>query len=224
MTWCGQTACGRTRIASFGPISYAAAPFLRVGVPHVTIRYDSQRGLRGRPRLPAKRQFPIDFMLRRSVSRLAALAVAAACTLSSSCGTILHPERIGQPPGRIDPGIVALDGVGLLLFLIPGAIAFAVDFYTGAIYLPPQYALDESAPKSADAPLIAVRVDPRTLTPERIEQVIHEHTGRRVALMPGRYSVAAIESVEQMRSTAKQLAQRGEASSANAVIFRCQSE
>lgn len=152
------------------------------------------------------------------------MVVAAACTLPSSCGTILHPERIGQPPGRIDPGIVALDGVGLLLFLIPGAIAFAVDFYTGAIYLPPQYALDERAPRSPDAPLIAVRVDPRTLTPEQIEQVIYEQTGRTVELRPGGYSVTPIDSVEQFQTSAERLAQSGNASAANAVIFRCQSE
>ncbi len=37
---------------------------------------------------------------------------------------------------RIDPGIVALDAIGLLFYIIPGLIAFGVDFATGAIYLP----------------------------------------------------------------------------------------
>ena len=55
------------------------------------------------------------------------------------CGTILHPERRGQPAGRLDWGVVLLDGLGLIFFLIPGVIAFAVDFATGAIYLPPEY-------------------------------------------------------------------------------------
>lgn len=54
----------------------------------------------------------------------------------SGCGTILHPERKGQVNGKIDPGIAALDGLGLLLFFIPGIIAFAVDFSNGTIYLP----------------------------------------------------------------------------------------
>ncbi len=52
------------------------------------------------------------------------------------CGTILYPERRGQTSGRIDPSVAILDGIGLLLFLIPGLVAFAVDFGTGAIYLP----------------------------------------------------------------------------------------
>jgi hypothetical protein len=54
----------------------------------------------------------------------------------SGCGTILYPERRGQRGGSIDAGIAVLDGIGLLFFLIPGVIAFAVDFSTGAIYLP----------------------------------------------------------------------------------------
>lgn len=162
-------------------------------------------------------------MTRPLVRRLTALALAASCLFDSSCGTILHPERIGQPPGRLDPGVVALDGVGLLVFLIPGAIAFAVDFYTGAIYLPPQYSVDKSAPQSPDAPLIAVHADPRTLTPERIAQIVFEQTGREVQLTPGRYSVAPLESIDELSETADQLARR-DSPQANAVIFRCQSE
>lgn len=52
------------------------------------------------------------------------------------CGTILYPERRGQQGGRIDAGVAVLDGIGLLFFIIPGVIAFAVDFSTGAIFLP----------------------------------------------------------------------------------------
>ena len=52
------------------------------------------------------------------------------------CGTIIHPERKGQISGRLDPGIIVLNGVGLLLFFVPGVIAFAIDFTNGTIYLP----------------------------------------------------------------------------------------
>jgi hypothetical protein len=65
--------------------------------------------------------------------------VAAFCGLSSlaGCGTIMYPERRHQPRShQIDWKVAALDGLGLLLFFIPGVIAFVVDFYTGAIYLP----------------------------------------------------------------------------------------
>ena len=52
------------------------------------------------------------------------------------CGTILYPERRGLKAGHLDAGIVILDTIGLLFFLIPGVIAFAVDFSNGTIYLP----------------------------------------------------------------------------------------
>lgn len=54
----------------------------------------------------------------------------------TGCGLILHPERKGHMGGEVDPTIAILDGIGLLLFLIPGIVAFAVDFSTGTIYLP----------------------------------------------------------------------------------------
>ncbi|MEE9368434.1 MAG: hypothetical protein V3V05_06175 [Pontiella sp.] len=64
------------------------------------------------------------------------LAVGAA-SLLSSCGTIIYPDRVNQEErGNLDPAIIILDGIGLFFFIIPGVIAFAVDFTTGAIYLP----------------------------------------------------------------------------------------
>ena len=61
--------------------------------------------------------------------------VALLCT--SACGYFLYPERVGQKSGKIDPTIVLLDAAGLLVGIIPGVVAFAVDITTGAIYLPP---------------------------------------------------------------------------------------
>lgn len=54
----------------------------------------------------------------------------------TACGTIFYPERKGQISGRIDPLVAFANAAGLLFFFIPGIIAFAVDFTTGAIYLP----------------------------------------------------------------------------------------
>ena len=59
-------------------------------------------------------------------SWLSCLVLAA--LLTASCGTILYPERHGQVSGRVDPGVVVMDGVCLFFFLIPGIIAFAVDY------------------------------------------------------------------------------------------------
>jgi hypothetical protein len=67
-------------------------------------------------------------------------AIASALLLALftqlGCGTILYPERRGRTSGRIDPAVAVMDGLGCLLFVIPGLVAFAIDFSTGAIYLP----------------------------------------------------------------------------------------
>lgn len=76
----------------------------------------------------------------RFLTQLATWGLGGSAMSLSGCGTILHNERVGGPHSRdIDWKIVALDGLGLALFFVPGVIAFAVDFYTGAIYLPPEF-------------------------------------------------------------------------------------
>ncbi|WP_200626257.1 polyribonucleotide nucleotidyltransferase [Pseudomonas sp. LAM2023] len=52
----------------------------------------------------------------------------------TACGTILYPERRGQIGGKIDPVVAAMDAIGILFYVIPGLIAFGIDFATGAIY------------------------------------------------------------------------------------------
>ena len=73
-------------------------------------------------------------------TRLKPLAAIVLCgsliTQLSACGSIFYPERRGQISGQIDPGVAILNGIGLLICIIPGLIAFGVDFATGAIYLP----------------------------------------------------------------------------------------
>jgi len=54
----------------------------------------------------------------------------------TGCGTILYPERKGQKSGTIDSGVVVLDAIGLLIFIVPGIIAYILDFSNGTIYLP----------------------------------------------------------------------------------------
>lgn len=59
-------------------------------------------------------------------------------TQLAACGTVFYPERRGQISGEIDSGVAILNAIGLLFYIVPGVIAFAVDFTTGAIYLPDQ--------------------------------------------------------------------------------------
>jgi hypothetical protein len=85
------------------------------------------------------------------------------------CGTIIYPERRGQKSGRIDPGIAILDGIGLLFFIIPGLVAYAIDFTTGAIYLPGGH-------RSSDSMRI-VYVNPKELNQEKIKEVLVREAG-----------------------------------------------
>lgn len=57
-------------------------------------------------------------------------------TQLAACGTLFYPDRRGQIEGRVDPLIVGLNAIGILFYVIPGLIAFGIDFATGAIYLP----------------------------------------------------------------------------------------
>jgi hypothetical protein len=72
----------------------------------------------------------------RRFTRIMATALLVSVGAQLACGTILYPERRGQRAGRIDPAVAIMDGIGVLFFVIPGLAAFAVDFATGAIYLP----------------------------------------------------------------------------------------
>jgi hypothetical protein len=56
--------------------------------------------------------------------------VATLLTQISACGSIFYPDRRGQIDGKVDPAIAAF-------YIVPGVIAFAVDFATGAIYYGP---------------------------------------------------------------------------------------
>src|SRR5262245_6847107 len=110
----------------------------------------------------------------------------------AACGTVLHPERRGQPGGRLDPGIVVLDAVGLLLFFVPGVIAFAVDFSNGTIYLPPEAAAAPVVPGE----LRTVRMSPAELTPERLEDVIRRQTGQTIRLEAGAYRATRLQQID----------------------------
>lgn len=73
----------------------------------------------------------------RSPSRiLAALLASSLLAQLAGCGTLFYPERRGQLNGQIDPAVATLNAVGILFYVVPGLIAFAIDFATGAIYLP----------------------------------------------------------------------------------------
>ncbi|MFO0791194.1 MAG: hypothetical protein U0805_17165 [Pirellulales bacterium] len=144
-------------------------------------------------------------LTRRDLLRLTAVAPLS---VAAGCGMLLHPERRNQPSGGgLDWGIVALDALGLLLFFFPGVIAFAVDFATGAIYLPPPGYGDGTAP-SQNVQLAKVEVPKQELSRERIEQVASDHSGREVRLVAGTYQTAPLSRLDEFWGTMKRLRKR----------------
>jgi hypothetical protein len=113
--------------------------------------------------------------MRRACNATVALALCAAL----GCGTILYPERRGQRAGQIDVGVALLDAVGLLFFFVPGVIAFAVDFSTGAIYLPrgqKSRLINTSGPdRSSGLELERIPLAERSLA--AVEASLREHRG-----------------------------------------------
>ncbi|MCC5903815.1 MAG: hypothetical protein JJT87_18020 [Halomonas sp.] len=67
---------------------------------------------------------------------LAGAVVGVSIVALSGCGTLFYPERKGQLSGDVDPVVAIANSVGLLFFIVPGVIAYAVDFSNGTIYLP----------------------------------------------------------------------------------------
>ena len=127
------------------------------------------------------------------------LAVVAALFFQlSACGYILYPERRGQPAGEIDVKIAVLDALGLLFFIIPGVVAFAVDFTNHTIYLPPGKRADGEA---AGNELIAITFPDEQLTPRSIEEALSAYYGRKIDLSSEKVQVYEMKNLDDVRAS-----------------------
>lgn len=107
--------------------------------------------------------------------QLVVLALSACLLCGSGCGVLLYPERQGQTQGDLDLKVVLMDGVGLIFFVVPGLVAFAIDFYQGTIFLPePSVSSLEELKESPK-----VRIE-GPITQASIEAALHQATGRHV--------------------------------------------
>ena len=115
-------------------------------------------------------------------------------TQLSACGTIFYPDRRGQISGQVDPVVVAADAIGILFFVIPGLIALAIDFGTGAIYLP------GGRHASIDPALLKPLVGADGLVDARaLERLLEQQTGLHVHLDDPRL-IQRSASAEQLAS------------------------
>jgi len=111
------------------------------------------------------------------------------------CGTLMYPERRGQRGGRLDVGVTVLDAIGLLFFIIPGVIAFCIDFSNGTIYLPERGVHLSSLDLKN---IRVVRFNPKYTSMASIERIIKDETGYEVKLNGENTKVAKLKSKDDM--------------------------
>jgi hypothetical protein len=118
------------------------------------------------------------------------LIVTMAINLAS-CGTILSPERRNQSAGgKIDVGVAVLDGIGLLFFIVPGVVAFAVDFSNNSIYLPHGHAKSKFSEIQFD----------KKLDEATIENIVHAETGKTINLQQSNVGIIRLDSAADLDS------------------------
>ena len=124
----------------------------------------------------------------------------------SACGTIIYPERAGQPKGRIDPAVVVMDGLCLLIVVVPGLIAFIVDFATGAIYLPGS---TFGANDSTDDALAQIAViGPQKKGEPDLDQIaaaLTNYTGKPINIHSAKVSIKMVEGPTSLETAKKTL-------------------
>ena len=113
--------------------------------------------------------------------------VVASCVVSlTGCGTVFYPERKGQISGEIDPIVAVANGVGLLFFLVPGVIAYAVDFSNGTIYLPGTHSASLDVQRLEDAS-----------DRQALETLLSEKAGQPVTLSRELVKIEEVESLDE---------------------------
>jgi len=144
--------------------------------------------------------------IKKPLLRYLALLIAAIFLLQVvGCGTIIYPERRGQRSGHVDVGIAVLDGLGLLLFIIPGVIAFAVDFSSGAIYLPSG---KSRAVKDLDpGELAVISTSPDGLNLAKLDKILMDYTGEEINLDSNTLLVYEADADKSIAKQLRKLAQ-----------------
>lgn len=125
--------------------------------------------------------------MKQTVRRwLSGAVVGASIIALTGCGTLFHPERKGQLSGQIDPVVAIANGVGLLFFIVPGVIAYAVDFSNGTIYLP----------SNNSASVDVLHLD-RDLNLASLEKLLSDKAGQPVSLESELVMIEKMSNLEE---------------------------
>ena len=146
--------------------------------------------------------------------------VSSSCLITAGCGTLMYPERQGQGRhGPLDWKVVLLDGIGLLLFFIPGVIAFGVDWYNGTLFLPSGYgSTGKASPK-----LTRIQIPQQDRNIRGLERILSEHLGRDIRLEDEDCVTMPVDNLDQCDSIVSDLASNQFQASEQEFIVRCQS-
>ena len=118
---------------------------------------------------------------KRLIKLLSVIILGVLLIQIVGCGTIFYPERRGQTVhGGIDIVVAIADSAWFLAYIIPGFVAWGVDLYTGAVYLPTGKTRFANQPDSKD--FVVVKVDPKQLDQTMIEEIVSEHVGQKIDL------------------------------------------
>lgn len=135
---------------------------------------------------------------------------------ASGCGTLFYPERRGQPrTGRLDWGVVGMDAIGLVLFFVPGVIAFAVDYYNGTLFYP-EGSATSGKPRTLKSVSLA---GPRPPAAE-ITAVLQKSTGKTVTLQEPHCQQRELVSIDEFWRVEQSLVADYRRSE---LLIRCQS-
>lgn len=117
---------------------------------------------------------------------LAGAIVGVSIVALSGCGTLFYPERKGQLSGDVDPVVAIANSVGLLFFIVPGVIAYAVDFSNGTIYLPSNSSASVDVHKLDDAMDVA-----------SLEKLLSDKAGQPVSLENELVMIEEVDSLDE---------------------------
>ena len=92
-----------------------------------------------------------------------------------------------------------MDAIGLIFFFVPGVIAFAVDFMTGAIYLPYDGYGSTESPSRND--LRHIEVPRGQMTREGIAKIVSQETGQSVSLNSESCKTRQLDSLDRFWQT-----------------------
>jgi hypothetical protein len=137
----------------------------------------------------------MEEMMKKTLVNALRVFVCAVFTMQlMGCGTLMYPERRGQRGDRVDAGIVVLDALGLLFGIIPGVIAFAVDFGNGTIYLPERTRVGFLDFKN----IKEVKFDPKHTSLAGVERIIKDRTGCEVKFDQDNIKLSKLRSLKDM--------------------------